>query len=784
VKALQGMTQIWMTGIMSAAALMTALPASAAAQVTAVQLNPTASGVNVLLQTKGADRPQVFSVNRGNSWTADLVNTTLQIPNGSFKQANPAPGIAMVTVAPLDRTSVRVTVTGKGNTAPSAQVTRGEGTLTLSFNPNGAKQAAAKPSAKPAKAPTIARNVSATALPSLPSAPATAPANLPAISPPLATGNTAAPLSIAQADPQQQQVAQATPSPLPAFQGGTPLVPNPNITVDGRKYTPPAPVPPNAPIPQPRAIAPPVGDIAVGQLDISPGAIDLGTAERIPRLVLRDASAREALAVLARASGLNIIYVPPKLVGSQRAVTVNAGDEEDTKDRSPKITLDIQNEPVQNVFNYILQTADLEANRVGRTIFVSPRLPDTARNLVSRTLRLNQATAAAASAYLSSLGASTLRSVEVVRIEQVGQPPNARFVETRDTQIRPLEAQEGTAPLLLRGVTVAVDERMNSVTLVGSPRKIEVATAVLSQLDARRRQVAVNVRVIDIDLLAFDRVGTSLSFGLGDTQFASTGGIAALNFGRNVPGSIGLSAPLDPGGTVGTAPTLFGGGPASNLLNFSKRFLLQVQAAVTNGSAKILTDPTLVVQEGQQSQVQLAQEVITNIKQQVTATQNSTQITVEVEKAPAGLTLPVRIEKIDDNGFITLQVNPEITRPERTVNISFTNQGQTVTNPITLLAKRIVNSGQVRLRDGQTLLLTGIIQDDDRTTVTKIPILGDIPILGALFRRTEKQNQRREVVVMLTPRILDDSDRSAFGYSYSPGAEVRKILENTQPGGR
>lgn len=771
MKSDQGLTKSLMISMVSGAAIMAiAQPVFAAAQITAVQLTPAANGVMLTLRTNGSDRPQVFSVNRGRVWTADLVNTQLVMPGGRFQQANPAPGISMVTVAPLDRNSVRVTVTGSGS-APIAQVTRSQGALLFSMTT----------SAKPAKAAAVKKPTTTAAKPSKTPIRSTQAGNLPPLPAPSfqAPLPTVQPLTVPAAEsrfPNSQPLAQLPPasvtppnqfnpsSPLPRQ---LPLQPMPGQSIA---------LPPSAPIPLPRAVPPPVGDIAVGQVDSSAGFIDLGTNERVPRLVLRDASAREALSLLARSVGLNIAYAPPKpLTTVQTAATTQLVD-----DGGPKVSLDIENEPVQNVFNYILQVTGLEANRVGRTIFISPRLPDTARSLVTRTLRLNQVTAAAASAYLSSVGASTLRSVDVIRIEEVGTGVNRRFVETRDTEIRPLEAKEGTAPLLLRGLSIATDERLNAITLVGPARQVGIATSLLTQLDARRRQVAVNVRVIDIDLLAFDRLGASFSFGVNDSQFASTGGIGVLNFGRNIPGSNRLEAPLDPGGTIGTAPTNLIGGLPSNLFGFSRNFLLQLQAAVTNGNAKILTDPTLVVQEGQQAQVQLAQEVITNIRQQVTATQNSTQITVEVEKAPAGLTLPLRVDRIDDNGFISLSINPEITRPDRTVNISFTNQGQTVTNPITLLAKRIVNSGQIRVRDGQTLLLSGIIQDEDRATVTKVPILGDIPILGTLFRKTERQNQRRELIVLVTPRIMDDTNSSGFGYGYTPSREVQRIIDAGQ----
>jgi type IV pilus assembly protein PilQ len=60
-----------------------------------------------------------------------------------------------------------------------------------------------------------------------------------------------------------------------------------------------------------------------------------------------------------------------------------------------------------------------------------------------------------------------------------------------------------------------------------------------------------------------------------------------------------------------------------------------------------------------------------------------------------------------------------------------------------------------------------------------VPILGDIPLLGALFRSTSRDNSRQEVIVLLTPQILDDSAGSSFGYNYTPGQEARQILQRT-----
>jgi type IV pilus assembly protein PilQ len=141
----------------------------------------------------------------------------------------------------------------------------------------------------------------------------------------------------------------------------------------------------------------------------------------------------------------------------------------------------------------------------------------------------------------------------------------------------------------------------------------------------------------------------------------------------------------------------------------------------------------------------------------------------KITKEPIGLKLAVVVDRIDDNGFVSLQVSPQVKSPAGTAD---TGNGQ-----IILVSTRAITSGTIRLRDGQTLILSGIIQDQDRTTVSKLPILGDIPLLGALFRKTNRQNERREVIVLLTPQIMDDSERSSYGYNYTPSPQIRQVLE-------
>ena len=131
--------RLGMGGFIGSAAILAIAAQSvsaAATQIKNVQVTPTSGGVNIVLQTSRGDRPQVFTVSRGNALVADIVNTQLQLPQGSFSQDNPAPGISSVNVSQLDANSVRVTINGSGD-APAAQVHRGGNEIVLNVTPAG-----------------------------------------------------------------------------------------------------------------------------------------------------------------------------------------------------------------------------------------------------------------------------------------------------------------------------------------------------------------------------------------------------------------------------------------------------------------------------------------------------------------------------------------------------------------------------------------------------------------------------------------------------------------------
>ncbi|MFM7408461.1 MAG: AMIN domain-containing protein [Cuspidothrix sp.] len=707
----------------AACVLLAAQPVLAqVTQVTDVKLSTIEGGVSVILRTAAGDRPQVFTTKKDKSLVSDVINAQLRLPKGeNFRQENPAPGIALIEVKQLDTNSIRVTVTGIDDTPSNQPVMRKDNNLTLGFTTttNSTASATTNPTDKVSAAP--------------------------------ATTNPTNPVPVAPA---------ATSEYKPDEPGKRPdvLVPNPQVTIDGKIAQAAGPNQPynQAPPFLPRAVAPPVGDITQSNIDTSPTAIDLGTQERVPRLVLRDAPVREVLSLLARAAGLNVVYSGGEAAGAAPAAPGGA----DAAKTSQSISLDIENEPVQDVFNYVLRLSGLEANRTGRTIFVGAKLPNSTRDTVMRSLRLNQVTVDVALNFLVALGAESAvsreRLVTSVNAVPVGGAANAAVTQTQTTTETKIETQrveyKYSTPLL-RGLQASGDERTNSVTLIGNPKMVEMAISQLVQLDVRRRQVVVNVKIIDVNLSNINDYNTSFSFNIDNNFFSNDGGVANLNFGSRRPFT-----------TTTTTST-----PTIDYSSFPKRFLASLKATVESGNAKILTDPTLIVQEGQTANVKLTQEVVGKIKVTTTDSVSGSREEREITKEDVGLTLAVKIERIDDNGFVSLSAAPVVKSPAGSVDIG---NGQE-----TLIAERSLNSGIIRLRDGQTLLLSGIIQDQDRSTVSKIPILGDIPLLGALFRKTNRKNERREVIVLLTPQVMDDSERSAYGYNYNPSPQVRQMLE-------
>jgi type IV pilus assembly protein PilQ len=304
---------------------------------------------------------------------------------------------------------------------------------------------------------------------------------------------------------------------------------------------------------------------------------------------------------------------------------------------------------------------------------------------------------------------------------------------------------------LLNGLEVIAEPRTNTLTLIGSRRLVEIATLKLKQLDVLTKQVAVNIKIIDVDLTKSSRSNADLQYQASKTiglGFDTTGSFFG-SFGRMVTDA-GVAVPL------------------------ARSFLLNLLASIQNQSAKIMTNSTLVVQEGSSAQVNLTQEIFSGFETiEDTRFLNTSSAVPPLRRRPiirpAGVIVNVTVDRIDAQGYVTLNISPEISAPSGAV---FEDQG----SQARLLLQRRLETGRIRLQNGQTLILTGIIQDQIQSNVTKVPILGDIPLLGRLFQRRTQTTERREVVILVTPEILVDSNRSPFGINYKPGSDIQQLL--------
>jgi type IV pilus assembly protein PilQ len=533
-------------GILTGVAIvLVAAPAARAAdvQITGAKLETTESGVILLLETAGSSEvPQIFIVPKsGNRVEAAIANSQLYLPEGEtrLRQENPIPGIAAIEMWQGSPDSVFISVMGSDR-QPNGQILQQEaGAIVLGFEAGNTERFALQrqndprqsdPTFNTPPAPPVAREAFS---------PEQFAANSPqtAVTSPNPSSNTSPNPSIAPpAVNPQPNLPSYDPNTLRELlaQRSDAIAPNAQIIPEGNPAPLAQPAQPIVPVPPllPQPVPPPVSPQAVANVNVSEEILDLGTAARVPRIVLQEAPAREVLSLLARSADLNLIFADDA-----------EGNEEGGGRR---ISLDLQDEPVQDVFNYVIQATGLEATRKGRTIFVGTQLPVSAKDIISRTFRVNQISAVEASAFLTTLGAELQQQTVTTTINRTaveagldtqiegGDTEIGTLQTTSQTQLTTLSAgDDANGPLPLRGLTVSPDSRLQQVTIVGEPRLVQMAGSYLSQLDARVRQVAVNVKVIDVDLNNDARYGASFSWGIGDTGIINQNGIGIIGFGTD-----------------------------------------------------------------------------------------------------------------------------------------------------------------------------------------------------------------------------------------------------------
>ncbi len=288
------------------------------------------------------------------------------------------------------------------------------------------------------------------------------------------------------------------------------------------------------------------------------------------------------------------------------------------------------------------------------------------------------------------------------------------------------------------GGIIQADAATNSLIITASSNIFNNIRAVIDMLDVRRAQVFVEALIAEVTIGKGAELGvqwqTPTSDGIGTSVIGGT------NFPNNNIISVGtnLAAGLPPG---------LGSGLHIGLVRNNNLGAL-ASAMQTDANTNILSTPNLMMLDNEEAKIVIGSNVpfITGSQNGTAANPNPFQT---IERKDVGLTLKIK-PQISEGGTVKMLISQEVSSVDDTTK---TNSSGVTTN------KRSIDT-TVLVDDGQTLVLGGLIQDDVRKTEYKVPLLGDIPILGWLFRYETRNSSKTNLMVFIKPTILRSASAS------------------------
>ncbi len=314
------------------------------------------------------------------------------------------------------------------------------------------------------------------------------------------------------------------------------------------------------------------------------------------------------------------------------------------------------------------------------------------------------------------------------------------------------------------GVKVTADKATNALIIVASSNDYETLVGVIRKLDIRRRQVFVEAAIIEIN------IDKALDVGVEWRGAAEVGGgqdgavIGGANFGIQ-GGMNDLLAGLAAGTPLifpGSGLVAGGIGGSVILPDGTKipAIAAVLRASQANNNLNILSSPHLLTQNNKEAEIIVAENIpfITSTSRDST---NLANVINSVERKDVGITLRIT-PHIHESEFVSLDIYQEASALKQ--DALTLAQSATVGPTWTKRSTKTT----VLVKSGDTVIISGIIQDSVTKNVSKIPLLGDIPLLGYLFRFTSDQKKKTNLLIMLTPHIIQE-----------PG-EFSKPLEDRQ----
>lgn len=305
------------------------------------------------------------------------------------------------------------------------------------------------------------------------------------------------------------------------------------------------------------------------------------------------------------------------------------------------------------------------------------------------------------------------------------------------------------APEFEGPIKITADNATNSLLVIASPGDYLTLVEVIKKLDIKRRQVYVEAIIMEIKLDDTRELGvefrgafepTDSSAAIAGSNFTFTGNVNDLLVALAAGNPLLLAGEGLTTGVIGGTVILPDGTeiPAITAI---------LRAAQVSSNVNVLATPHLLTTDNQEAEIIVGEEV-PFITSQARDTTNLANIINTVEREDVGIKLRLT-PQIHESEFVKLAIYEEISALEETPLIEAATLGATTT-------KRSAETNII-VKSGQTIVLGGLMQDRINRRVSKIPILGDIPILGALFRFTSNTSQKTNLLLFLTPRIIKDT---------------------------
>jgi len=362
------------------------------------------------------------------------------------------------------------------------------------------------------------------------------------------------------------------------------------------------------------------------------------------------------------------------------------------------------------------------------------------------------------------------QSTSQLTFQAAGRPPGTPAPMQPPGTGAPIPQTATAAPVSgqLGGALIQADPTTNTLIITAPDAIYRQLRVVIDKLDVRRAQVFIESLIVEVTGDQAAEFGIQWQVGSGSAEAgSSSGAIGGTNFGgvgQNIIGIAANPATAGAGLNVGVAKgqiTLAGIGTITNLQVLAR-------ALEQTSKANILSTPNLLTLDNEEARIIVGQNVPFITGQFQTASSATVNPFQTIERRDVGLTLRVR-PQISEGGAIKMVIYQEVS------SVAAPSAAGPITNMRAIETNVLVD-------DGSIVVLGGLVQDSVTTSVEKVPLLGDIPFLGHLFRYETRKQQKTNLMVFLRPYVVRDESaaRSLVVDRYD---NIRKLEESTRQEG-